>query len=224
MEDEKEKIEEIFNKWKGGGLTARRAIDDLNDEEVPLFSNAIVDGYFVDPISLLPFFSLEDRKTAILIGSRTIFSPKSIRDLVKKTEITNENGDSKNLSSTLPGTPLLDEFIATYSGRLKNPITTINITDEELEKIFYDILRSTPLTSVDEHNLGIFGGDLDDTRTVSLRSDSQRRAAGGDGNMQGGSKKTKKRKTKRKKKSKKISKRIVRKKKKTKKRARTKRR
>ena len=93
-----------------------------------------------------------------------------------------------------------------------------------MEKIFYDILRRTTLTPNDEHNLGIFGGDLDDTRNVSLRSDSQRRAAGGDGNMQGGSKKTKKRKTKRKKKTKKITKRIVKRKKKTKKRARTKRR
>ena len=224
MEDEKEKIEETFNKWKGGGLTAREAIKDLNDKQVPLFSNDIKGGYFEDPISLLPFSRLEDRKTAILIGSRTIFSPKSIRELVATVTYPNEYGINTTLSSRLPVVPDLDEFIAIYSGRLKNPITTIDITDEELEKIFYDILRSTPLTSDDKHTLGMFGGDFEDTRTVSLRSDSQRRAAGGDGNMQGGSKKTKKRKTKRKKKSKKISKRIVKKKKKTKKRARTKRR
>lgn len=175
-------MEEIFKAWQSGSLSATDANEKAKSNGLE-FANNIDGGSFIDPISLVKLDTNDKKMSTLLIDGNTIFSSETIRQMVANA--TDEDDD--DLADYLPaGLPDLSDFVCTYSGELKNPLTRKVISDEDLTLIYKYVLSSTHLTEDDPFNIGRFG-HIYDFRT---------RPAGG-GGQAGGSKK--KRKTKRRK-------------------------
>ena len=181
-------MEEIFKAWQSGSLSATDANAKAKSNGLE-FANNIDGGSFIDPISLVKLDTNDKKISSLLIDGNTIFSSETIRQLVANAP----NEDDGDLARDLPsGYPDLSDFVGTYSGEIKNPLTRKVISDEDLTLIYKHVLSSTHLTEGDPLNLGRFD------RIFDFRT----RPAGG-GGQAGGSKKKRKKKKRRRIKSKK---------------------